>query len=48
MSAHAIQVGSAMPDLVLHGFDGANEIEVSLGDLWRARPTVVVFLRHFG
>ena len=26
MSANAIQVGSAMPDLVLHGFDGANEI----------------------
>lgn len=48
MSANAIQVGSAMPDLALHGFDGTAEVEVSLADLWRARPTLVVFLRHFG
>jgi hypothetical protein len=41
----AIEVGSAMPDLALLGPD---EREVSLRDLWRERPTLVVFLRHFG
>jgi hypothetical protein len=40
-----IQIGSAMPDLVLLGTD---EKPVALRDLWRERPTIVVFLRHFG
>ncbi len=41
----AIEVGSPMPDLALLGPD---EREVSLRDLWSERPTLVVFLRHFG
>jgi hypothetical protein len=41
----AIAVGSAMPDLRLCGPD---EAEVALASLWNARPTVLVFLRHFG
>ena len=41
----AIEVGSSMPDLSLLG---ADESAVSLADLWRERPTLVVFLRHFG
>jgi hypothetical protein len=41
----AIEIGSAMPDLVLLG---ADESPVALRDLWRERPTLVVFLRHFG
>jgi hypothetical protein len=41
----AIEIGSAMPDLALLGPD---ERAISLRDLWRERPTLVVFLRHFG
>lgn len=47
-SGVSIEVGSAMPDLVLLGFDGANDVETSLAAFWRERPTLVVFLRHFG
>lgn len=41
----AIEIGSPMPDFVLAG---TNEAPVALRDLWRERPTLVVFLRHFG
>jgi hypothetical protein len=37
-----------MPDLVLLAFDGTDEKPVALHDFWRERPTIVVFLRHFG
>lgn len=39
------QIGSPAPDLSLLGPD---EEEIRLSTLWRERPTVVVFLRHFG
>ena len=41
----AIEVGSAMPDLQLLG---PGENEVALSSVWSARPTLLVFLRHFG
>jgi len=41
----AIEVGSAMPELVLR--DG-RDATVSLAELRRERPALVVFLRHFG
>jgi peroxiredoxin len=37
--------GDKAPDLRLRDSSGA---EVSLADLWRERPLVLVFLRHFG
>jgi peroxiredoxin len=39
------EVGSPAPDLALLGPD---EAEVRLSSYWQRRPTVVVFLRHFG
>lgn len=35
----------ALADLVLQDHDGD---DVRLGDLWRERPVVLVFLRHYG
>jgi peroxiredoxin len=40
-----VQVGDEAPDLEMA--DSAGSI-VHLRDLWRGRPTIVVFLRHFG
>ena len=36
---------AALGSLALPGVDGAVH---RLGDLWRDRPIVLVFLRHFG
>jgi len=36
---------TALGSLTLPGVDGAVH---RLGDLWRDRPIVLVFLRHFG
>jgi hypothetical protein len=36
---------TALGNLTLPGVDGADH---RLGDLWRERPIVLVFLRHFG
>lgn len=36
---------TALASLVLPGTDGGTH---RLGDLWRNRPVVLVFLRHFG
>ncbi len=38
-------IGAAAPDGVFFAADGR---EVRLSDYWRERPTVFVFLRHFG
>ncbi len=35
----------ALGELVLHDQDGK---EVRLGELWSARPAVLVWLRHYG
>jgi peroxiredoxin len=40
-----VQVGDEAPDLEMA--DSAGSI-VQLRDLWRGRPTIVIFLRHFG
>lgn len=40
-----IKKGDKAPDLRLHNASGE---EVALSSLWRERPTVLVFLRHFG
>ena len=34
-----------LADLIAKDVDGA---DVPLGDLWRNRPAVLVFLRHYG
>ena len=36
---------TALGNLTLAGVDGADH---RLGDLWRERPVVLIFLRHFG
>ena len=38
-------IGGPAPDGVFLASDGS---EVRLSDYWRERPTVFVFLRHFG
>jgi hypothetical protein len=38
-------VPAALADLVLDDEHGAG---TRLGDLWRDRPIVIVFIRHFG
>ena len=40
-----IKVGDNAPDVSLRDSRGG---EVALSALWRAHPTVLVFLRHFG
>ncbi len=40
-----VEIGEPAPDLALLG---PQEETVRLSDHWRRRPTVVVFLRHFG
>jgi len=37
--------GDKAPDVRLHDSNGA---AIALSDLWRERPLVLVFLRHFG
>lgn len=41
----AVGVGDAAPDAMLRDEDGN---EVALHTLWRARPAVLVFVRHYG
>jgi hypothetical protein len=41
----AVALGALAPDAVVEGADGR---PVRLSDFWRERPTVFVFLRHFG
>jgi peroxiredoxin len=45
MSGTALQPGDAAPDLALADATGAS---VQLSDLWRERPLLLVFLRHYG
>jgi peroxiredoxin len=40
-----IAVGAPAPDLTFEGADGA---AVRFSDFWRAKPTILLFLRHFG
>jgi len=40
-----IAVGEPAPDAVFASRDGA---DIRLSDLWRERPTILLFLRHFG
>jgi peroxiredoxin len=40
-----IAVGAPAPDATFAGRDGG---VVRLSDLWRERPTIFLFLRHFG
>lgn len=40
-----LQSGDAAPDIILPDQDGR---ERALADFWRERPTLLVFLRHFG
>jgi len=40
-----VEAGEPAPDLELLG---PGEEGVRLSDYWRRRPTVVIFLRHFG
>lgn len=40
-----LEPGRPAPDAVLEDADGH---DVRLSDLWRAGPSVLVFLRHFG
>ena len=40
-----IAVGEPAPDAAFLAADGR---VVRLSDYWRARPTVLLFLRHFG
>ena len=40
-----IEVGTPAPDV---HFRGDGDREIALGELWRERTTVLVFLRHFG
>ncbi len=40
-----ICVGEPAPDAVFARADGSM---MQLSDLWRAAPTVLLFLRHFG
>ena len=39
-------VGKPAPDFVFR--EGEEERAVRLSSLWKQKPTVVVFLRHFG
>jgi hypothetical protein len=39
------ETAAGLADLVLSDDEGR---PVRLGDLWRARPAVLAFLRHFG
>ncbi len=39
------QVGQPAPDVTLHDENGQ---EVTLSAYWRERPTVFVWIRHFG
>jgi hypothetical protein len=41
----AITVGAEAPDVTLRDADGASR---SLSEYWTARPTALVFVRHFG
>ena len=40
-----IAVGETAPDAVFGRADGG---VVHLSDFWRERPTILLFLRHFG
>ena len=40
-----IAVGSPAPDAIFGAADGG---PVCLSDFWRTRPTILLFLRHFG
>lgn len=44
-SAPVLHAGDAVPDVTLT--DGAGG-PVRLSDLWRERPLLLVFLRHYG
>lgn len=41
----SVAAGARAPDAVVEGADGR---PVRLSDFWRERPTLFVFLRHFG
>jgi peroxiredoxin len=41
----SLDPGRSAPDAILQDADGR---DVRLSDLWRAGPSVLVFLRHFG
>jgi len=40
-----IAVGQAAPDVAFASRDGG---VVRLSDFWREKPTILLFLRHFG
>lgn len=44
-NAKAPDRADALADIVLLDHDGA---EVTLGELWSARPAALVWLRHYG
>jgi hypothetical protein len=45
MTGTAAKTADALADVVLPDQDGN---DVRLGDLWRDRPAVLVWLRHYG
>ena len=45
MSGSTLAVGDAAPDLVIADAAG---VAVRLSELWRERPLLLVFLRHYG
>lgn len=45
MSGATLHVGDHAPDLAIADATG---VSVQLSDLWRERPLLLVFLRHYG
>ncbi|HLZ69319.1 MAG TPA: hypothetical protein VKV26_05340 [Dehalococcoidia bacterium] len=45
MAAQALRPGDAAPDLEVDRADGT---PLALSALWRERPALLVFLRHYG